>query len=160
MAKPKNLNKCVVDDCDKLYYAKGYCRQHWWRLKTHGRLHKITGLIKGDCIIEGCGKPIKGHGYCVNHWTMMRTYNIKPEEYYDKLKEQNFKCAICGEEETSVAWNNKEGKVKKLAIDHDHKTGKIRALLCVRCNTFLGRVNENINLIQSMIDYLKRHADT
>ena len=156
MPKAKNLNPCSVEDCEKLAYAKGYCRQHWWRLKTYGRLHKITGLIKGNCIIEGCGKPIKGHGYCVNHWTMMRTYGIKPEEYYIKLKEQNFKCAVCEEEETSVAWNGK-GKVKKLAIDHDHKTDKIRGLLCSRCNTFLGRVNEDISLIDAMKAYLIKH---
>lgn len=158
MPRPINLNVCAVENCDLKVHAKGYCRQHWWRLKTHGRLHKITGLIKGNCIIEGCNKKIKGLGYCVNHYTILKTYGIKPEEYYEKLKAQNYVCAICNEPETTL-FRNIPGKVKKLSVDHSHKTGKIRDLLCTRCNHFLGRVNEDINLIRKMIEYLEKHKD-
>lgn len=156
MPRPKNLNSCAAEDCNKEVYAKGYCRQHWHRLKTYGRLNKIKGIIKGICIIEGCENKIKGHGFCVNHLALKRNYGIDPKEYYEKLKAQNYRCDICGEEETSVAWNT-NNKVKKLAMDHDHKTGKIRGLLCVRCNTFLGRINENLDLLDKMKAYLIRH---
>lgn len=149
-------NICAAEGCDEFTYAKGYCRPHWWRLKTYGRLHKVTGLIKGNCIVENCGKKIKGLGYCVNHWTFFKTYGIRPEEYEAKLKQQNYVCAICEQPETSL-FHNTPGKVKRLSLDHCHKTGKIRDLLCQRCNHFLGRVDENISLLQNMINYLNKH---
>jgi hypothetical protein len=158
MARPINPDPCQVEGCGKSHWAKGYCRQHWHRLKTYGRLEKIIGLIKGNCVIEGCDKKIKGHGYCVNHWTILNTYKIKPEEYYEKLKFQNYVCAICKEPETSL-FKNTPGKVKKLSIDHCHNTGKIRDLLCQRCNHFLGRVDENVLLIQEMINYINKHKE-
>lgn len=158
MPKPVNTLICSADGCNKLQYAKGYCRQHWHRLKTYGRLNKIVGLIKGNCTVEGCNEKIKGLGLCKNHYQFYKLYNIHPNDYNNKLKEQNFVCAICEKPETSL-FRNTPGKVKKLSQDHDHKTGKMRGLLCSRCNHFLGRVNEDLNLIQSMIDYLNKHKD-
>lgn len=51
-------------------------------------------------------------------------------------------CELCG------------GKTR-IAYDHDHKTGKHRGWLCMKCNTALGLVNDDIKLLQKMIDYLK-----
>lgn len=152
------MSICSAEDCNKTVYAKGYCRPHWHRMNKYGRLHKIVGLIKGNCVIEGCGKKIKGLGYCVNHYATFKTYGIRPEQYYERLKEQNFVCAICDEPETSLFWNNPD-KVKKLAVDHSHETGKIRGLLCWRCNSILGRVGEDVNLIGKMITYLEKHKE-
>lgn len=157
MARPKNIAICAAENCWKFVYAKGYCRPHWWRLKTYGRLHKITGLIKGNCIVEGCNKKIKGHGFCRNHYTILKSYNVDPRDYERILKEQNFVCVICKEPETSLFHKNK--KVKKLSVDHCHTTGKFRGLLCYRCNTFLGRVNENLELLEAMKQYLIKHKE-
>lgn len=152
------MNFCSVEGCWKTSYAKGYCRPHWWRLKTYGRLHKIVGVIKGNCTIDGCGKKIKGHGLCVNHYTMLKTYGLHPTEYYKMLESQGNVCAICKEPETSL-FHNKPGKVKKLSVDHCHATGKVREILCQRCNHFLGRVEEKTELLQAMIDYLNKHKE-
>lgn len=158
MARHKINFVCKVEGCEKNAFAKGWCRPHWWRMHKYGRLEKIIGLIKGNCIIEGCGKKIKGLGLCRNHYQMYKIYKVHPNEYYKKLKEQDNKCAICGCEETSL-FKNIPGKIKKLAIDHNHETGKIRGLLCWRCNSVLGRLNENVELIDKMIGYLKHHKD-
>ena len=65
---------------------------------------------------------------------------------------QNNKCAICGREETGM---NTNGSLKRLSIDHNHKTGKIRELLCQTCNTMLRRDNPFI-LIKGA-KYLKKY---
>ena len=69
-------------------------------------------------------------------------YNITIEEYNKMLNDQKCVCAICHNKETALA---PSGKPFRLAIDHDHSNGKVRGLLCFRCNTLLGRYEENIN---------------
>lgn len=155
MARPKNNHVCAVDGCWERVYAKGWCKSHWRRMYDHGRLHKIIALVRGNCTINGCEKPIKGLGFCKNHYQQYRKYDITPVEY-KAMMESDLICAICGEKETSL-FHNKPGKIKNLAIDHCHKSGRIRELLCNRCNTVLGRVNEDIKLIQSMINYINKH---
>ena len=149
---------CSVEGCDGQVYAKGWCRPHWRRMYTYGRLEKIKGLIKGNCTIEGCNEKIKGLGLCKNHYQSFKLYGVHPTEYNNKLKAQNYVCAICEQPETTL-FRNEPGKVKKLSQDHCHKTGKMRDLLCTRCNHFLGRVEENIQLIEKMISYLKKHQE-
>jgi hypothetical protein len=45
-----------------------------------------------------------------------------------------------------------------LAIDHDHRTGKIRGLLCMKCNRGMGYLNDDINLLQKAIEHLKNNS--
>lgn len=58
-------------------------------------------------------------------------------------------CAICG---------TSPGK-KKLAIDHNHETDKVRGLLCMSCNIALGHTDENIEVLENMIAYIKRDKE-
>lgn len=87
-----------------------------------------------------------------------RFYGITIKEYEEKFKNQNGKCAICGNEETSV--DGKTGSLKRLAVDHCHTSKGIRELLCWRCNGTLGKVDDNIELLQEMINYLIKHKET
>lgn len=73
------------------------------------------------------------------------TYGITLEDYDVLLRSQNSVCAICSKKE----------KTKLLAIDHNHTTGVIRGLLCSKCNTALGLVEENIDILTSMKLYLE-----
>ena len=73
------------------------------------------------------------------------------KEQYDLLfKEQDGKCAICDRE---VGHSSKNGADCKLAVDHDHETGKIRGLLCNRCNRGLGFLE---NRLSRALEYVKR----
>lgn len=84
-------------------------------------------------------------------YELNKTYNISVEEY-DKLWEsQNGVCAICGQPETSI----REGKIKPLSVDHDHETGKIRGLLCNRCNRALGMFEDSPDLLLKASAYLR-----
>lgn len=78
---------------------------------------------------------------------LKRMFGMSIEEYEDKAKQQNNVCAICG----GVC---KSGK--RLAVDHDHKTGKIRGLLCGNCNGGLGKFQDNPELLIKAAEYLKQ----
>ena len=75
-------------------------------------------------------------------------YGITLEKYHQMLADQNYKCAICGQED--------EVEGRKLAIDHCHTTGKVRGLLCGKCNRGLGLFYDNSKLLQNAILYLAR----
>lgn len=66
-------------------------------------------------------------------------FGISYGDYLALLEKQCGVCAICGKPET-VTYQN--GRIRTLAIDHDHTTGKIRGLLCFRCNTGLVYVED------------------
>lgn len=74
------------------------------------------------------------------------------DDYENLLSRQNNKCAICKLQETAKHQN---GKTKRLAIDHFHENGKVRGLLCGKCNTAIGLFNDSIRLLESAIKYLK-----
>ena len=61
---------------------------------------------------------------------------------------------VCGNDKCK---SPEPGGMGAFHVDHDHLTGKIRALLCSRCNTMLGMVDDNPEIIQGLIDYLKEH---
>lgn len=79
------------------------------------------------------------------------------KDYFEELLiKQNNCCAICKMPEF-ITNGVKSQKEKMLAIDHCHKTLKIRGLLCHKCNVSLGALNDSIDTLQSAIDYLKQH---
>lgn len=84
-----------------------------------------------------------------------RKMGIKKEKYEDMIKEQNDLCAICGKPETRKS--RVPGRITRLAIDHCHVTGKVRALLCHSCNAGLGYFKDDILLLQKVIEYLEKH---
>ena len=76
------------------------------------------------------------------------TYGLSESEYMSLIKNQNNLCAICG----------KRDENKVLCVDHDHKTGEVRGLLCGNCNIGLGNLKDNIQILQSAIAYLQRYT--
>jgi len=96
--------------------------------------------------------------YLKRHPNRIRNYNLKRYfgkdlKWYDHMiKVQGGKCAICGESETAT-WR---GKVKALAVDHNHATGTVRQLLCARCNLVVGQAGEDIELLLKAALYLEK----
>jgi len=78
---------------------------------------------------------------------LKRKFNLTLQEYNKILKKQGGVCAIC---------RNKESN-KSLAVDHNHKNGKVRGLLCTNCNITLGTAKEDIKILFDCIKYLKFH---
>jgi hypothetical protein len=88
----------------------------------------------------------------LGHQHNIRRFGISVDQYVALEKEQNGVCKICGESDS-----------KRLSVDHDHSccSGQgscgscVRGLLCSRCNKTLGQINDNVELLQKMIAYLK-----
>jgi len=84
---------------------------------------------------------------------LKRTYGLTLEEYDQMVAKQKNRCAICGKPESRSI----KGAVPRLGIDHNHKTGEIRELLCYSCNLALGYANDDPELLRRMIAYLEKH---
>lgn len=74
------------------------------------------------------------------------------EEYDSLLEKQNYSCAICGITAEEID--------KKLIVDHNHETLKVRGLLCWRCNSGLGFFKDNQIHLAMAIEYLVRNDET
>lgn len=87
---------------------------------------------------------------------LKRTYGITIEQYNEMLAAQNGVCAICLQPETHA--NPRHDNPFSLSVDHDHGTGRVRALLCMKCNRGLGNFSDNPALLRAAADYLDRHT--
>ena len=83
------------------------------------------------------------------------TFGITIEEYDLMLEAQGGLCAICREPEVVADPKNSE-TMKRLAVDHDHNTGKVRGLLCQRCNMGLGYFRDCAEFLDAAAFYLRR----
>ena len=117
---------------------------------------------------ELCKQRTKDHPSCIaareqyrnkneskekaRNWRLLREYGITNQDYEQMLKNQEFCCAGCGLHQNVLE--------KKLNVDHDHATGKIRGLLCGNCNRALGLVKDNIETLVKLQQYLRKSNAT
>lgn len=91
------------------------------------------------------------HSHCKDCRRILNTtnkYGISREDLLSLIKKQNGLCAIC---KTAATFSS-----RKLSVDHDHRTGQVRALLCNHCNVGLGAFRDDVELMQKAIRYLKK----
>lgn len=81
---------------------------------------------------------------------LKKAYGISLQDYNELLTKQNGKCSIC--EVDNNGYYRK--KLRAFAVDHCHTTSKIRGLLCSDCNTGIGLLKDNIDLLNNAIKYL------
>ena len=86
--------------------------------------------------------------------------SIDEERYKDMMRTQNHVCAICkNPEKIEISPKSKyssEAESRSLAVDHDHKTGKVRGLLCGRCNIMIGFAQDSVEILKSAVKYVKQ----
>ena len=70
-------------------------------------------------------------------------FNLTLEEYNAMSEAQCHVCKLCGQPETAKKNSNKNEEVRMLCVDHDHDTGKVRGLLCTKCNVQLGHYEKS-----------------
>ena len=86
----------------------------------------------------------------------VRPYGLTMEQYAEMLSAQNGRCAGCGAPGTRILRPGKRGPNGSLHIDHDHKTGKVRGLLCGACNNTIARLGDRPEVLSALAAYLKR----
>lgn len=79
---------------------------------------------------------------------LLRSFGITSEQYDELLKQQGSVCAICRRQQAD--------RRRRLAVDHDHNTGRIRGLLCDPCNQILGIANDDPKLLARAIEHLTK----
>lgn len=114
------------------------------------KLIKSNSEFNSDNVISHCKSCISERGRNNN---LKRYYGISKEEYNDLSTKQNNCCAICNKQETAIYASTK--KTKLLSVDHCHKTGKIRGLLCSNCNHGIGKFKDDANLLLAALKYLQ-----
>ena len=82
-----------------------------------------------------------------NRKQTLRRHKLTEEQFTEMAKTQGYRCAVCRDSVPKGRW-------KKLQVDHDHRTGKRRGLLCQNCNILLGLANDNINTLLAAAAYL------
>lgn len=148
--------------------------EHAAALKTG---HKICGCCKNklplECFSRSCKRTNNVSGWCRDcenknkrtkyqariRNTNLKKYGIDQTTYERLLKEQDYKCKICHIEVQNVPPIG-PSKIKTLCVDHDHKTNKIRGLLCSHCNTGLGLFFDDITALESAILYLQQASQS
>ena len=90
----------------------------------------------------------KAHPYSTRARDLRNKYNITPAQYDAMFNAQNGRCAICDK--------TPQENGKRLTIDHCHKTGKVRGLLCYRCNTGLASFKDELRLVSEAVTYLAK----
>lgn len=81
---------------------------------------------------------------------LRRTYGISDDIYNSYFEAQDGRCAICGIHQSKLN--------RRLFVDHCHTTGRVRGLLCYRCNTALGLFNDSEDQLNNALAYLAERS--
>lgn len=90
---------------------------------------------------------------------LRRYYNLTLDDVKCMLSQQGNRCGACNLEFEDYDLGETETRMGTLNVDHCHTTGRVRGLLCMSCNLALGMVNDDIDVLRNMIDYLERHIE-
>lgn len=89
---------------------------------------------------------------------LLKQYGITLDAYNLLLISQNNECACCGINQNELKTSNNQFGGKSLVVDHCHVTGNVRTLLCNRCNTVVGMLNEDTVTLNKVGEYIEKWA--
>ena len=134
MVKKKNCTKCKKFKSLSEFHKRSIAPDgHAWRCKTCQNAYeqKVRCTPKSKKY-----EKVKA---------LRRKYNMTLDDHLLMYVLQNGCCKICKQ---PTAYN-------KICVDHDHKTNKVRGLLCTHCNTLLGMAKDNLQILVNAIEYLE-----
>ena len=142
-------------DCSKKYHAKRYVEQKD-KLKVQLKKYKEENKEKLEVasLLWKKNNPDKVKQYQRTS-NLRKNFGLSMDEYEQMIAKQNNLCGICEKPETFIHHQTKE--TARLAVDHCHKTNKVRKLLCKSCNTALGLFKDDIGVMENAVQYLKDH---
>ena len=101
----------------------------------------------GECLKEKARRSWQKSGREVK-------YGLAEGQFTEILEAQNYRCPLCNNDLRDRLKHLGNGRGKYPQVDHDHKTGQIRGILCPKCNTALGFFNDDADLLQRATDYV------
>jgi len=151
--KNPNCTQVNPQSLDKFYNDKGFkdgkmaickiCKSE----KVYAWRKKNPQIYNALAVSWRQKNPDKQHATDIK-----RNYGLSIEEYNKMLVAQNMTCAICNRQ------HDPSKKRGRLYVDHCHKTGKVRALLCSAHNSMLGYAEDDVETLQKAIEYLKKFS--
>lgn len=125
-------------------YNKKYRKEHKEEIKKYREKNREKNRESSkNWALEN---PEKVKNHCLLH-----TYGITLEQKKDIIRQQNNKCAGCGINFDETTWHTKP------VVDHDHKTGENRSLLCHHCNWALGNTKDNPETLRNLANYVEKY---
>jgi hypothetical protein len=146
------MKNCNKENCpqsnpqsmDSFYKGRNACK------KCYGL--KRRGQYTGNPQLKWQkSNPDKCKGYQLKRYWLGLSGDEALAKYNEMLSNQRGVCLICQRPERN--FDKRTGKLKSLAVDHDHKTGQVRGLLCETCNKAFGLLEENIYILRRMRNY-------
>lgn len=110
-----------------------------WRIKNRSHYNNYVAEWRAK-------NPVRQHTMEIK-----RRYGLSIEKYNEMLTAQSCQCKICGKQ------HDPSLKRGRLYVDHCHKTGVVRALLCGACNSAIGHFNDDISFLEKASSYLKSY---
>ena len=123
----------------------GYC---YWCKVCRGAYFKKLYKKNPTPYLKAQEKYLKRHPKSRRNSILKHAFGITLKEYNILLKLQHSRCAICGLKRSAISRN--------LDVDHSHKTGKVRGLLCGKCNKGLGLFQDNKKILANAINYIEK----
>jgi hypothetical protein len=100
----------------------------------------------GVAVCDSCRVDPRKHRLAHEQRRRLRRYGIVQDDYDRKFQEQDGRCAACRTDMPGI---------KGWCIDHCHKTGRFRAILCMRCNTVIGLVDEDPGMLRALAGFVE-----
>src|SRR6266850_7204897 len=154
----KSCPKCgVTKDSDGFYvrpngHLHSWCKDCMLELRRNSKKRQaLQAKIKRKYLQNTMADHIHRKDYQLRYH-----YGIGIDEYKAMLEQQNYRCAICDRQHQ--AENAQGDSSRSLAVDHDHATGVVRALLCSECNRAIGYMQENPHLLRKAATYLDLYS--
>lgn len=136
----KDIRAKLCRECLDKQKSDPLCSQCHTKPKVTGRRWNLCK----ECRRQKCG--VKDFENRMN-WELKTKYKITLSQMEQMFISQNGRCAICLKDFENT---------KNMHVDHNHATGQVRQLLCNKCNSAIGYLNENVSVLARAIDYLNR----
>lgn len=101
---------------------------------------------------KSCSRYCYRRGVDQRKYWLKGKYGLTVEEWEEMYDSQGGSCASCGRDFS-------DDTKFRAAVDHDHTTGKVRALLCNRCNRAIGLLEDDVELVDKAAAYLRSKVD-
>jgi hypothetical protein len=129
-------------------YARSMCRSCYgrWYRKDQQNVAKIREYKRVSTARRRAADPVRASYLSRQHW--LRQYGLTVEQWEDMWTSQGGRCAIC---------SDPLERGRNTHLDHDHRQGRIRGLLCRDCNRALGLFRDDRARVQAASEYLRHH---